>query len=151
MADGPQGDTWSAFLTERDRLFDYIRDRRIEGVVCLSGDSHVGELNCIPWSDRGGYDLYDLVSSPLAQSPGASWVTQAPELRLRPVYAGGANFGLLSFRMGDAPSLRFELFNQWGLAAWSPLELAAADLRNGVSSGRRNIDPKLLTPPAKPA
>ena len=67
MADGPTGDTWAAFRTERDALFDFIRDKRIEGVVCLSGDSHVGELNCIPWSEKGGYDIYDLVSSPLAQ------------------------------------------------------------------------------------
>lgn len=148
VADGPQGDTWSAFLTERNRLFDFIRDRGIGGVVCLSGDSHVGELNCIPWSERGGYDIYDLVSSPLAQSPGTGWITQAPEIRLRPVYGGGANVGLLSFRAGDAPSLRFDLLNEWGLAPWAPLELTPAELRNGVTSWRSRIDPKLVSPSA---
>ena len=30
--DGPTGDTWGAFLTERNALFDFIRDNRIEGV-----------------------------------------------------------------------------------------------------------------------
>jgi alkaline phosphatase D len=151
VADGPTGDTWSAFLAERNRLFDFIRDRGIGGVVCLSGDSHVGELNCIPWSERGGYDFYDLVSSPLAQSPGAGWIGQAPEIRMRSVYAGGANVGMLSFRAGDEPSLRFELLNEWGLAPWPPLELTPADLRNGVASWRRRIDPKLLNSPAAPA
>jgi alkaline phosphatase D len=144
VADGPRGDTWSAFLDERNRLFDFIRDRGIDGVVCLSGDSHVGELNCIPWSERGGYDIYDLVSSPLAQSPGAGWITQSPEIRLRQVYAGGANVGLLRFRAGDAPSLRFDLLNEWGLAPWTPLDLAAAELRNGVRSWPRKIDPQLV-------
>jgi alkaline phosphatase D len=144
LADGPRGDTWSAFLDERNRLFDFIRDRGIDGVVCLSGDSHVGELNCIPWSERGGYDIYDLVSSPLAQSPGAGWITQSPEIRLRQVYAGGANVGLLHFRAGDAPSLRFDLLNEWGLAPWMPLDLAATELRNGVRSWPGKIDPQLV-------
>jgi alkaline phosphatase D len=30
MADGPQGDTWAAFRHERDRVFNFIRDQRIE-------------------------------------------------------------------------------------------------------------------------
>jgi alkaline phosphatase D len=144
MADGPQGDTWAAFRTERDELFDFIRDKRIEGVVCLSGDSHVGELNCIPWSERGGYDIYDLVSSPLAQSCDSSWVTQSPEVRMKPVYAGGPNFGLLEFTAGSQPTLSFTLFNEWGDAAWRPFTLAASDLKNGTSTWRAKIDEKEL-------
>jgi alkaline phosphatase D len=70
---------------------------------------------------------------------------------MRSVYAGGANVGMLSFRAGDEPSLRFELLNEWGLAPWPPLELTPADLRNGVASWRRRIDPKLLNSPAAPA
>jgi len=60
------GDSWGAYLTERNELFDFIRDEKIEGVVCISGDSHMGELNCIPRSQDGGYDIYDFCSSPLA-------------------------------------------------------------------------------------
>ncbi|HNR21751.1 MAG TPA: alkaline phosphatase D family protein [Steroidobacteraceae bacterium] len=137
MADGEKGDTWAAFRTERDALFDFIRDRGIEGVVLLSGDSHVGELNCIPWSERGGYDLYDLVSSPLAQSPSSSWIDQQPEVRMRKVYAGGANFGMLHFTPGPQPTLTFSLFDEWGLMPWKPLVLVPADLRNGVRSFER--------------
>ena len=144
MADGPDGDTWSAFLDERNRLFDFIRDRRIEGVVLLSGDSHVGELNCIPWSERGGYDLYDLVSSPLAQSPSDSWVRQSPEVRVRKVYAGGANLGMIEFRHDPEPTLRFDLYDERGDRPWAPLVLKASDLRNGVSTWREKIDPAEL-------
>jgi len=131
MADGPQGDTWAAFRTERDRLFDFIRDRRIAGVVLLSGDSHIGELNCIRWSERGGYDLYDLVSSPLAQATSLSFATQTPEHRVRPVYSGGVNFGLLDFEWEPEPRLTFTLRNARGEPVWAPLTLAASDLVNG--------------------
>ncbi len=134
MADGVKGDTWAAFRTERDALFDFIRDEKIGGVVCLSGDSHVGELNCIPWSGRGGYDFYDLVSSPLAQSPSDSWIAQQPEKRLRKVYAGGANFGMLHFTATPSPALTFTLFDEWGLNPWKPLRLSPGELVNGVQS-----------------
>jgi alkaline phosphatase D len=144
MADGLTGDTWAAFRTERDALFDFIRERRIGGVVCLSGDSHVGELNCIPWSEKGGYDIYDLVSSPLAQPTDSSWVTQSPEVRMRPVYAGGPNFGLLEFTAGEIPKLSFSLFNEAGDNAWKPFTLTPADLKNGVSTWKDKIDEKEL-------
>lgn len=144
-ADGPQGDTWAAFRTERDALFDFIRDRKVGGVVCLSGDSHVGELNCIPWSVKGGYDIYDLVSSPLAQPTATSWVTQFPEVRMKPVYSGGPNFGLLEFAAGENPKLTFQVFNEAGDVAWGePLTLTPADLRNGVSTWKQKIDKKEL-------
>lgn len=135
-ADGPEGDTWSAFLTERNEIFDHIRDRRIGGVVCLSGDSHVGELNCIPWSERGGYDFYDLVSSPLAQAASMTWQTQSPERRLRDVHARGPNFGLLEFTGGAKPSLTFTLHDIEGRSVWKPLRLTPDQLRNGVPSWR---------------
>ena len=144
MADGLTGDTWAAFRTERDALFDFIRERRIEGVVCLSGDSHVGELNCIPCSEKGGYDIYDLVSSPLAQPTDSSWVTQSPEVRMRPVYAGGPNFGMLEFTAGESPKLSFSLFNEAGDVAWKPFTLTPADLKNGVSTWKQKIDEKEL-------
>src|SRR5690606_6331111 len=63
------GDSWGTYLTERNEIFDYIRDHDIGGVFCISGDSHMGELNCIPRSTVGGYDIYDMCSSPLAQMP----------------------------------------------------------------------------------
>jgi alkaline phosphatase D len=139
-ADGSQGDTWSAFLTERNALFDFIRDREISGVVLLSGDSHVGELNCIPRSEAGGYDLYDLVSSPLANAMSDSWAVQKPEARLRKVYVKGPNFGLLEVRHTPEPTLIFTLHDSSGASVWKPLVLKARELRNGVSSWRGNLD-----------
>jgi alkaline phosphatase D len=132
------GTTWGSYLHERNELFDFIRDERIEGVVCLSGDQHFGELNCIPWSARGGYDIYDLVSSPLAQFLNDRWPEQTPEQRIRRVYARSVNFGMLSFQMSNEPTLTFTLHDVRGGAVWKPLVLRTADLRNGVKSWDRN-------------
>ena len=62
------GDSWAAFLPARDALFDFIRDQRVEGVVLLTGDVHRTELRTIARRAAGGYDLPEIVSSPLANS-----------------------------------------------------------------------------------
>ncbi len=140
-AKGMGGDAWSSFLHERDALFDWITAEKIEGVVLLSGDTHVAELNCIPWSERGGYDFYDLVSSPLAQEPETSWLSRRPELRIRPVYASSANFGRIDFDLTrDDPTLTYQVVGIDGRDVWQPLTLRASDLRPGVKSWERLID-----------
>ncbi len=139
-AKGPGGDSWAAFLDERNRLFDFIRDERIAGVVLISGDTHVGELNAIPRSDAGGYDLYDLVSSPLAQETERSWTERRPERRIRQVYASDVNFGVLDFPGEGEPRMTFRLVNSRGQSAFAPLTLTAGDLVNGVRSWDRKMD-----------
>lgn len=141
VAKGPDGDSWAAFRHERDALFDFLRDERIGGVVLVSGDSHVGELNCIPWSQRGGYDLVEVVSSPLAQNPVDKWLRLQPEVRLRPVFSAAVNFGVLDFDLtGEEPVLRANLVDADGSTVWAPLELRPGDLANGVESWTRLID-----------
>ena len=139
-AKGEGGDSWAAFLTERDALFDWITSEAIGGGVLVSGDTHVGELNCIPWSERGGYDFYDLVSSPLAQTPGSSWLDRTPELRIRSVYAQSPNFGQIDVDVtGDDPTLVFTLRDVEGRSVWNPLTLRASELQPGVRSWDRKI------------
>lgn len=139
------GDSWGVYLTERDELFDFIRDNRIEGVVCISGDSHMGELNCIPRSQQGGYDIYDFCSSPLAQMPASKNTRQAPEVRVRDTWTRSVNVGLMRFDLtGDIPTLTFTLHDALGESVWDPLVLTPADLRNGVRSWDRKADPREL-------
>jgi alkaline phosphatase D len=138
---GPTGDGWSAFLHERNRLFDFIRDEAISGVVLVSGDTHVAELNCIPWSDHGGYDLYDLVSSPLAQRPSMGWMGRRLESRVRVPFAQGPNFGIIDFDLGADPKLSFNVVGEDGRYVWAPFELYAHELVNGVSSWQAKADP----------
>jgi alkaline phosphatase D len=63
---------------------------------------------------------------------------------MRPVYAGGPNFGLLEFTLGDIPKLSFSLFNEAGDSAWTSFTLTPADLKNGVSTWQSKIDEKEL-------
>ncbi len=142
VAKGAGGDSWASYLHERNNLFNFIRDEKISGVVLVSGDTHVGELNCIPWSEQGGYDLYDLVSSPLGQSPGTGWVDRRPEIRIRPVMASGPNFGMIQFDLRKEPTLTFTLYDRYFHTAWEPLVLKASDLTNGVTSWKKTIDPQ---------
>jgi len=135
------GDSWGACLNERNALFDFIRDEKITGVVLLSGDTHSGELNAIPWSNRGGYDLYDLVSSPLVQTSRHTWVDRRPEIRIRQAFDATPNFGLLEFDLtAKRPSLRFQLINHTGKPVWSPFVVYADELSNGVESWPSKID-----------
>jgi alkaline phosphatase D len=138
------GDSWAVYQSERDEIFDFIRDRRIGGIVCLSGDSHMGELNCIPRSAQGGYDIYDLCSSPLAQMPASKFVRQVPEMRIRDVWARTVNVGLIRFEMNGSPRLTYTLHDVLGQSVWKPLVLTPADLRNGVRSWDRLADPEEL-------
>ncbi|MCA0268186.1 MAG: alkaline phosphatase family protein [Bacteroidetes bacterium] len=56
-------ETMATYARERQRLFDEIARRRIPGVVFLSGDRHMTELQRL---DRdGAYPLYDFTSSSL--------------------------------------------------------------------------------------
>ncbi|MGH7494763.1 MAG: alkaline phosphatase D family protein [bacterium] len=140
LAKGEAGDSWAAFLSERNALFDFIRDHAVSGVVLLSGDTHVGELNVIPWSQNGGYDFYELASSPLSQRPSSAWLQRRPERRIRPVYAYGDNFGVIDFVFGDVPKLVFRLIDSGGRLAWEPLEVEAKELVNGVVSWPAKVD-----------
>ena len=138
---GPGGDSWASFLTERNELFDFIRDERISGVVLVSGDSHIAELNAIPWSEKGGYDMYDLVSSPLAQDTSDDFLERRPEARIRQVYFGSANFGLLHFDMrGEDPWLEYNVLNYRGDAVWEPFRLYASELVNGKATWLDKMD-----------
>jgi alkaline phosphatase D len=140
-AKGPGDDSWSAFMHERNELFDFIRDEKISGVVLVSGDTHVAELNAIPWSEHGGYDLYDLTSSPLAQDASASWLERRPERRIRQVYFGSVNFGMLTFDMtADDPVLEYNVVNYVGDEVWEPLRIRASELTNGVSTWKAKMD-----------
>jgi len=139
------GDSWGVFLTERNEIFDFIRDQGIEGVVCISGDSHMGELNCIPRSANGGYDIYDFCSSPLAQMPAAKNTRQVPEVRVRDTWTRSVNVGLMRFEMtGAVPTLTYTLHNVMGASVWDPLVLTPADLKNGARTWDSKSDPEEL-------
>lgn len=58
---------FSQFPEEREELFKWIVDARIDGVVFLSGDRHASELLKRRWSGAH-YDFFEYTSSPLCSS-----------------------------------------------------------------------------------
>jgi hypothetical protein len=62
---GTAVDSWASFPESRDRLFADLEARGIGGVVLVSGDIHHSEIR--RWPRPSSYDLYEIVSSPLAQ------------------------------------------------------------------------------------
>lgn len=139
------GDSWAAYLHERDEILDFIRDEKVAGCFGISGDVHQGEVNCVPWSDKGGYDFYDLVSSGLAQYLSPKFIDQHPEVRLRQPWVRSANFGLLEFHFDPEPRVELSVRDVIGASAsGKPVVLTAADLANGRQSWRAAIDPDEL-------
>lgn len=139
QAKGDTGDSWAAFVDERNKIFDFIRDNEISGVVLLSGDTHVAELNVIPWSDKGGYDFYDLVSSPLAQDTADNWLERRPT-RIRPVYFQGSSVGVVDFLFEPVPRVQYRVFDLTGRSVWKTFEVRADELVNGIKSWPSKVD-----------
>jgi len=98
LAEG--GEHWAMFGTERDDFLEWLFDERIEGVLFLAGDWHVGSLHRY-YRPGDGYPLYELMSSnaafnivpveqPPGQEPGGGHFSAAPPVR-------DYNFGVLRF------------------------------------------------------
>ena len=121
--------------------FDFIRDENVTGVILISGDTHQGELNCIPWSDRGGYDLYEFVSSPLGQGTSGKIQRRIPEIYLRDWYGDAPNFGYMVFDLTEEdPLIRYNLIDVFGDVVDEWFEVRASELANGVTSWRDKIN-----------
>ncbi len=87
---GGAKDTWNGFRRERDEIFDFLAENKIDGVILLSADRHRSEA----WRNErpNGYPLYEFESSRLTNEavhelvPGALFG-----------YNQKQSFGLLTF------------------------------------------------------
>lgn len=62
-------DYWGAYPHERKALFDFIAKEKIEGVFLVGGDIHRSRFVKFPPEKTGvPYTIYEVISSPLAQS-----------------------------------------------------------------------------------
>jgi alkaline phosphatase D len=96
-------DTWAGFPAEREEIFNYLADRRIEGVLLLSGDRHRADLRLNRRSR--GYPLHELMCSWLTNPKGTPRSGQ-------PLweYTAGPCFAVLTFDTAAAePALTMEV------------------------------------------
>lgn len=104
-AKGKSLDTWNGYREERNEIFDYLKDNKIEGVILISADRHRSDAWRIEREDA--YPLYEFESSRL---------TNTHVHKLMPKALFGYNekqsFGLLSFdtRKSD-PTVTYRIVN----------------------------------------
>lgn len=120
-ADKDGKDSWSGkqFRTERDEIFDVIKEHKIAGVILLAGDRHRTEI----WkNDIGGdYPLYEFLSGKVTNLH-----THKTRKEAEWSYNQGNFWGDLSFDFTLAdPTVTFSAINQEGKILKSfPLKLS---------------------------
>ncbi|HUP00090.1 MAG TPA: alkaline phosphatase D family protein [Gemmatimonadota bacterium] len=127
LADYHDYDGYVKYPHERDELLAWIRERRIEGVVFVSGDRHLSEL--MRDDDRVGYPLYELTASPVGNRPFPAGLDQPNPIRLGG-YSQGFNYGLLDIDTAAEPAtLTFRLKDEAGREVLvHPVPLAELEL-----------------------
>ena len=68
-------DTWANYRFELERIWKFIRQERIPGVIWMSGDLHRSLVDVHPASETGFYDLNEIISSGIAYSDRGSFAT----------------------------------------------------------------------------
>lgn len=118
LRDAP-GESLQAYADSQE-LLDWIAERRLEGVVLLSGDRHMTELKRL--ERPGAYPLYEYTSSPLTSTPYTP-PAGSPEaenlLRLPGTLLSERNFGTLRFEgRPDARQLVLRAHDAEGRVRW---------------------------------
>ena len=98
--------------------------------MLLSGDDDEAEIKAIPMSRNGRYDLYELVSSPLAQDPKPDYSEANDKvIAFEEPYAKSMNFGTLTFDMTDEdPTATLQVINVFSENVFPKFELRASEL-----------------------
>lgn len=68
-------DCWTQYEFALQRVYDLIRDARIDGVFWVSGDLHRSQIEVQPKAKTGFYDLVEVVSSGIAVKGAHSFAT----------------------------------------------------------------------------
>jgi len=117
----------SNYEAERNQLLAEIQNRKIPGVVFLSGDRHVSSL----WKmDRPGtYSLFDLTSTPFTAGPAVAHPLDKNSLLVPGTLTEKRSFSKLTVT-GPAKDrvLKIELFDHQGKELWN-YQIKANDLK----------------------
>lgn len=98
-------DPWDGFPEEREEIFGFIEQQRIEGVLLISADRHRSDLRIT--TRKHGYDLYEFESSKLTNRH-THPVVRTPGLVFG--YNKTCSAGMLHFDTTRAdPQVRFEI------------------------------------------
>jgi alkaline phosphatase D len=118
-------DAWRNWAHEREAFFEWLGRERISGVVLVGGDLHRSRAVRHSTKDTIGYDLIELVTSPLASDPVGGSPSASTFLFDAPLEHAFARISAERKEKGFAAAL--ELCGGGGSWAWR-LELGPGDL-----------------------
>lgn len=96
-------DTWNGFIEEREEIFQFLSDNKVEGVILLSSDRHRTDL----WKNEreGDYPLYEFMSGRLTNMH-----THDLEPGALIAYNEKCSFGKMVFRSNRPdPEIEFQI------------------------------------------
>jgi alkaline phosphatase D len=100
LTDYHEWESYAMFAYERREILDWIRERRIEGVMFVDGDRHLSEL--MRDAREGLYPLYELTASPIANRPFPGGLELPNPIRIGG-YAAGYSYGVLELDTTRSP------------------------------------------------
>ncbi len=118
-------DSWASYPHEREALFRFIGENRITGVVLVGGDIHRSRVIRHEVAGLAGYDLTELITSPMHDSIIAA--ANAPHPGLVVDMGEPYSFLLLTADSGEA-KLSAKFLNASGTELYA-LALSVAELR----------------------
>lgn len=109
VADYTGWEAWANFPADRDRLFRFIKQHKINGVMVISGDTHWGEIS--RYQQDLDYPIWDITSSGLSEE----WKQVSPNRHRVSEYTAKANYGKLQVDwQQDDPSILVSLQDSYG-------------------------------------
>ena len=117
-------DTWDGYSKERQRIFKYVADQKIPGVIILSADRHRSDAYRIDTGIEGMYPLYEWQSSRLTNQHVHGLIKHSLF-----GYNEKQSFGRVDFDLtADDPTVKYTVVNIDGKAVHS-LELKRSELQ----------------------
>ena len=117
-------DTWDGYSKERQRIFQFIADQKIPGVIVLSADRHRSDAYKIDTGIKGMYPLYEWQSSRLTNQHVHGLIKHSLF-----GYNEKQSFGRVDFDLTAAdPTVKYTVVNIDGKAVHS-LELKRSELQ----------------------
>ncbi len=134
------GESWPAYRTERNELFDFIQDNHVPGVVLISGDEHAtGVFHLQPWG------LYEVAPGPMSWTPGGA---PSPDPQILYTTGRARVFGIFDVDTTACPAtLEVNLYNDTNQLLYT-LPLTERDL--GADTDGNGLVPCEEVPTATP-
>lgn len=111
LADFAGWESWMNYARDHQRLIEAIREARADRLVCISGDTHYGEISRLDVNTP--YPLWDITSSGLTEV----WPVTPPNALRQGQLWQDRNFGLIEIDWSKpAPGLRVEVRDETGVA-----------------------------------